>query len=144
MVLIESNPVMRGVQDRIFVLRVLFGLVMTQSSHVGDDATKSVLVVEWCHHWDMLVMTLPSRASNGATESVMVIARQGTATDRQGAVVECQGDAADRQCAIAGRGLPKRLSLREMLIMEGIDLDVMDLHNLPHGGRQLSWFMTMI
>jgi hypothetical protein len=46
MVLIESNPVMRGVQDRIFVLRVLFGLVMTQSSHVGDDATKSVLVVE--------------------------------------------------------------------------------------------------
>jgi hypothetical protein len=92
----------------------------------------------------MLVMTLPSRASNGATESVMVIARQGTATDRQGAVVECQGDAADRQCAIAGRGLPKRLSLREMLIMEGIDLDVMDLHNLPHGGRQLSWFMTMI
>jgi hypothetical protein len=144
MVLIESNSVMRGMQDRIFVLRVLFDLVMTQPSHAGDDAAKLVLAVEWCHHWDMLVTTLPCHASDGAAESVLVVAHHGTAADRQGAVVKRQGDTIDRQHAIASRGLPKRLSLREMLIMEGIDLDVMDLHNLPHGGRQLSWFMTMI
>jgi hypothetical protein len=33
-------------QDRIFVLRVLFGLVMTQPSHVDDDAAELVLATE--------------------------------------------------------------------------------------------------
>jgi hypothetical protein len=46
MILIESNLAMSGVQDRIFVLRVLFGLVMTQPSRADDDATKSLLATE--------------------------------------------------------------------------------------------------
>jgi hypothetical protein len=46
MVLIESISVMRGVQDQIFILRVLFGLVMMQSSHADDGTTESVLAAE--------------------------------------------------------------------------------------------------
>jgi hypothetical protein len=46
MVLIESNLAMCIVQDRIFVLWVLFGLVTMQLSHAGDDATELVLAVE--------------------------------------------------------------------------------------------------
>jgi hypothetical protein len=46
MVFIESNSAMCSVQDRIFTLRVLFGLVMTQSSHVDDGANESVLAAE--------------------------------------------------------------------------------------------------
>jgi hypothetical protein len=46
MVLIESYSAMRGAQDRIFILRVLFGLVMMQMSHTNDGAAKSVLVAE--------------------------------------------------------------------------------------------------
>jgi hypothetical protein len=32
-------------QDRIFILRVLFGLMMMQPSRAGDDAAKSMLAV---------------------------------------------------------------------------------------------------
>jgi hypothetical protein len=46
MVLIESNPAMHSMKDQIFILRVLFGLVMTQPSRAGDDAAKSVLATE--------------------------------------------------------------------------------------------------
>jgi hypothetical protein len=46
MVLIESNSAMCDVQDQIFILRVLFGLVMMQLSHADDGAAKSVLVTE--------------------------------------------------------------------------------------------------
>jgi hypothetical protein len=45
-ILIESNVATHGVQDRIFVLRVLFGLVMTQPSYADDAATESVLAAE--------------------------------------------------------------------------------------------------
>jgi hypothetical protein len=52
-------------------------------------------------------MTLPSHACDGATESVMIIARQGTIAVRQGGVVDrlgaadtCQGVTTDRQGAI--------------------------------------------
>jgi hypothetical protein len=45
MILIKSYSTTRDIQDQIFVLRVLFGLVATQPSHVGDDATESVLDV---------------------------------------------------------------------------------------------------
>jgi hypothetical protein len=76
MVLIETNSAMPGVQDQIFVLRVLFGLVMTQSSRADDGAVESVLAVEaWCHRRVMLVMTLPSLAGVGAAESVLAAAR---------------------------------------------------------------------
>jgi hypothetical protein len=46
MMLIESNSTTRGVQDQIFILRVLFGLVMTQLSRADDGVAESVLVVE--------------------------------------------------------------------------------------------------
>jgi hypothetical protein len=46
MVLIESNSATHGMQDRIFILRVLFGLVMMQLSHAGDDAAELVLAAE--------------------------------------------------------------------------------------------------
>jgi hypothetical protein len=46
MILLESNLAMRRVQDRIFVLRVLFGLVMMQPSRADDGTVKSVLAVE--------------------------------------------------------------------------------------------------
>jgi hypothetical protein len=46
MILIESNLATRGVQDWIFVLRVLFGLVMMQLSRAGAAAAESVLAVE--------------------------------------------------------------------------------------------------
>jgi hypothetical protein len=46
MMLIESNSATRGVQDQIFILRVLFGLVMTQPSRADDGVAESVLVVE--------------------------------------------------------------------------------------------------
>jgi hypothetical protein len=46
MIFIESNSATRRVQDQIFVLRVLFGLVTTQPSRGDDDATESVLAVE--------------------------------------------------------------------------------------------------
>jgi hypothetical protein len=80
-------------QDRIFVLRVLFGLMMTQSNHVDDDATEMVLAAEWYHHLDMLVMML----GDSATESVLAITRKGTAADSQGAVIDRQGATADCQ-----------------------------------------------
>jgi hypothetical protein len=83
------------VQDRIFILRVLFGLVKTQPSHADDDAVESVLATEWYHHLDMLVTMLPSHAGDGAIESVLAVARQGTTTDRQGAVVNRHGAIAD-------------------------------------------------
>jgi hypothetical protein len=110
MILIEFNSAMYGVQDRSFVLRVLFGLVMTQPSRVDDNTAKSVLAMEeWCCHWVMLVTTLLSHASNGANESVLAIAHQGATTDCQGAIaghygatVNCQGAPADRQGVITG------------------------------------------
>jgi hypothetical protein len=46
MILIESNSVTCGVQDRIFILRVLFDLVTTLSSRPEDGAAESVLVVD--------------------------------------------------------------------------------------------------
>jgi hypothetical protein len=46
MVLIESNSAMCGVQDRIFILMVLFGLVTTQPSRADDGATEPVLAAE--------------------------------------------------------------------------------------------------
>jgi hypothetical protein len=46
MILIESNLATRGVQDWFFILRVLFGLVMTQLSRTDNDAVESVLVAE--------------------------------------------------------------------------------------------------
>jgi hypothetical protein len=46
MVLIESNSATRDVQDRIFIFRALFGLVMMKSSCADDDATESMLAVE--------------------------------------------------------------------------------------------------
>jgi hypothetical protein len=49
-------------QDWIFVLRVLFGLVMTEPSHADDDATELVLVT-----------TLLSRASDGTAESMLFV-----------------------------------------------------------------------
>jgi hypothetical protein len=45
MILIKSYSTTRDIQDQIFVLRVLFGLVATQPSHVGDGATESMLDV---------------------------------------------------------------------------------------------------
>jgi hypothetical protein len=46
MFLIESNSAMHDVQDRIFILRVLFGLVMSQLSHADDGAAEWVLGAE--------------------------------------------------------------------------------------------------
>jgi hypothetical protein len=46
MILIESNSATRGVQDRIFVLRVLFGLMTTQPSHANNSAAESMLATE--------------------------------------------------------------------------------------------------
>jgi hypothetical protein len=46
MILIESNLATRGVQDWIFVLRVLFGLVTMRSSRVDDSAVESVLAAK--------------------------------------------------------------------------------------------------
>jgi hypothetical protein len=46
MILIESNSAMRGMQDQIIVLRVLFGLVTTQPGHADNGAAESVLAVE--------------------------------------------------------------------------------------------------
>jgi hypothetical protein len=46
MFLIESNSTMHDVQDRTFVLRVLFGLVTTQPSRADDGVTESVLAAE--------------------------------------------------------------------------------------------------
>jgi hypothetical protein len=45
MILIESNSATRGMQARIFILRVLFGQVSTQPSHAGDGAAELMLVV---------------------------------------------------------------------------------------------------
>jgi hypothetical protein len=46
MILIESNSAMHRVQDQIFILRVLFGLVMMQPSRADDGVAKSVLVMK--------------------------------------------------------------------------------------------------
>jgi hypothetical protein len=46
MILNESNSAMHGVQDQIFILRVLFGLVMMQPSRADDGVAKSVLVMK--------------------------------------------------------------------------------------------------
>jgi hypothetical protein len=46
MILIESNSATHGVKDQIFVLRVLFGLVMTQLSHADDGTAESMPAVE--------------------------------------------------------------------------------------------------
>jgi hypothetical protein len=43
---IKSNSATCGVQDRIFVLWVLFGLVTMQPSRPDDDVTESVLAAE--------------------------------------------------------------------------------------------------
>jgi hypothetical protein len=76
MILIEFNSTMSGVQYRIFVLRVLFGLVTTQSSHANDGATELVLAAEaWCCHRVMLVTTLPSHAGDGVAKSVLAVTR---------------------------------------------------------------------
>jgi hypothetical protein len=75
MILIESSSVMRGVQDRIFILRVLFSLRAMQPSCVGDIAAKSVLV----------------------------IVRQGVTVDRQGATIDLQGAAVDYPSAVVDR-----------------------------------------
>jgi hypothetical protein len=56
-------------------VRVLFGLVMMRLSHAGD----------------------------GATESMLVVARLGATTDHQGAVVDHPSAADDRQGAIVDR-----------------------------------------
>jgi hypothetical protein len=48
MVLSKSNSALHGMQDQIFVSRVLFGLVMMQSSRAGDDAAELVLAIETC------------------------------------------------------------------------------------------------
>jgi hypothetical protein len=75
MTLIESNSVTRGVQDRIFVFKVLCGLMATQPSCVADGAAKSMLVV----------------------------ARQGIAAERQGATVDRQSATVDRLSATVNR-----------------------------------------
>jgi hypothetical protein len=56
----------------------------------------------------MLVMTLSSPAHDGIAESVLVVARQGAAADRQGAVVDRMGVAANRQGAVIDRRLSGR------------------------------------
>jgi hypothetical protein len=92
MVLIESNLAMHGVQDWIFFLSVLFGLVMTQPSRANDGVAESVLATETCcHHRVMLVTMLLSHASDGAAELVLSTARQGATADRQGDVAGRQG-----------------------------------------------------
>jgi hypothetical protein len=45
MILIESNSATHRVKE-IFVLRVLFGLVITQPSRADDGPAKSVLAAE--------------------------------------------------------------------------------------------------
>jgi hypothetical protein len=83
MILIESNSAMRWVQDRIFILRVLFGLVMTQLSCANNSAAESMLDTEVrCLHRVMLVMTLPSHVGDGAAD------RQGVITGRRGATAD--------------------------------------------------------
>jgi hypothetical protein len=49
------------------------------------------------------VTTLLSHADDGATESVLAVARQGTTTNHQGAVIDRQDATADCQGAITGR-----------------------------------------
>jgi hypothetical protein len=49
----------------------------------------------------MLVMMLPSHASDGAAELVMAIAHQGTTADKQGAITGHQGATVDCQGATA-------------------------------------------
>jgi hypothetical protein len=89
MILLESNLAMRRVQDRIFVLRVLFGLVMMQPSHADDGTVKSVLAAEaWYHHRVILVMTLLSHASDGVAESLLAITHQSATADCLGAIAE--------------------------------------------------------
>jgi hypothetical protein len=46
MILIEFNSVMCGMQDQIFALRVLFGLVTTQLRRADDGTTESVLAAK--------------------------------------------------------------------------------------------------
>jgi hypothetical protein len=46
MVLIESNSATRGVQDQIFILRLLFGLVMMQPSRADATTVESMLIVK--------------------------------------------------------------------------------------------------
>jgi hypothetical protein len=101
-------------------VRVLFGLVMTRLSRVGD----------------------------GVSESMLGVARLGAAADHQGAAVDRQGPVAYRRVppptvrvpSPAGRVLsstidcqgavdlvalkPKKLLLREVLIVEAINLNV--------------------
>jgi hypothetical protein len=87
----------------------------------------------------------PSHAGDGAADLVLAVTRKGAATDRQGAaadrkgnvdhwgvITDCQGAAIDRQGVAAERqgaidlaaSRSKRLSLRYVLIMEAIDLDI--------------------
>jgi hypothetical protein len=75
MTLIESNSITRGVQDRIFVFKVLCGLMATQPSCVADGAAKSMLVV----------------AHQGIAAD-----RQGATVDRQSATVDCLSATVDR------------------------------------------------
>jgi hypothetical protein len=101
-------------------VRVLFGLVMTRLSRVGD----------------------------GVSESMLGVAHLGAAADRQGAAVDRQGPVAYRRVppptvrvpSPAGRVLsstadcqgvidlvalkPKKLLLREVLIVQAINLNV--------------------
>jgi hypothetical protein len=103
MIIIESNSATHGMQDRIFILRVLFGLVMMQPSHAGDGSTELVLAVECCHHQNMLVTMLLSHTSNGTAKLVLTVALQGTIADHQGDTIEHQGVIADREHAIPSR-----------------------------------------
>jgi hypothetical protein len=73
-------------------MRVLFGLVMTQSSHAGDSVVESMLVV----------------ARLGASAD-----RQGAIGDHQGATVDRTGATGDHQGAVIER-------LRAAIDLQGV------------------------
>jgi hypothetical protein len=79
-----------------------------------------------------LVTTRPRHAGDSAAESMLGIASLGTTVDHTGAASARHVVATDFKGVIIGRqgvtdlvvSRPKRLSVREVLIVEAIDLDV--------------------
>jgi hypothetical protein len=105
-------------------MRVLFGLVMMQSSHAGDGTIKSMLGV--ARQGAAVVNRLGAASTHQAEAADYkgVIDHRGITTNCQGATVNHQGaiadrqDAAvDRQGAIIGRRVPPP-TVRVLLILQ--------------------------
>jgi hypothetical protein len=172
---IENNKVKKG-KDLFPDLRVGNDLYWIQLGHAQRARSDIRLVLENMWAFLGLVMMWPRCAGDGAAESVLVIARLGATTDRQGAVVDRPGAGNDHQFGTVDHTSAASDRLGAVVDHQGATVDRLGVavdslaaaidrlgaatdkmclswrpsismygsSCLPHGGCQLSWFMTMI